>query len=284
VAAQRSSRAISYLQLAAAAFLLAVIAFGAINLLWEQEYAEPRVSVLGSGDRLSALITSGHARVLLATGNDPAAAANALGRVRHPTLPRLDVLIAAGEGIELAVPASLAGNPDTRLDLAISPIEGEYAAQLGGARTVSSPRVLDLPDGMTVTLENATVSSATGGAAWRVTVQRGNSRVILLSNGDDAGLFPPAGTPNVLVVAGANPLDGWGEYPAPLLAFGDAALAPDDLRDSVDTDADGPDWAVRVFPGEAVSFRFTSGAVEADPSAAVRLVPDLTPSGGTGSP
>ncbi len=282
MAAPRSGRAISHRQLAAVTFLLAVILFGAINIIWSREVAEPRVVLLGSGDALSALVTSGHARVLIATGNDPSAAANALGRVRYPTLPRLDVLVLAGDGSNLAVPASFAGDPDTRLELALSSTAGsDDSAALQGIQLVSTPRRLALPDGMTITMEGASgVDLPAGGATpWRMIVERGTSRVVLLSSGADAGAFPPAGAPNVLVVSGADPLDAWGEYPAPVLAFNDAALSPDELRSSVETDADGPDWAVRIFPGEAVAFRFANGAVEIDSGAAVRLVPAPEPAG-----
>ena len=273
--AQQSGRAISRRLLAACSFLLAVIGFGAINLLWAHDFGEPRVILLGSGDRLSALVTSGHARVLIATGDDPAAAANALNAARHPTMPRLDVLIAAGNGADLAVPASLAGNPDTRLELAIAPFARPPDwPVLQSMQDVGGTRRLSLPNGVSVTVESVDAAGPSAPEprwAWRAVIERGASRIALLSDGADAGLFGPIGAPNVLAVSGGEPLEAWGEYPAPLLAFNDEALSPGDLRASLQVDEDGPDWTVRVFPGEAAAFRFTDGGVESDPGMTARL-------------
>lgn len=277
MSAQQPGRAISHRLLAAISFLLAVIGFGAINLLWARDFAQPQVILLGAGDRLSALVTSGHGRVLIAAGDDPAEAANALRRVQYPTLPRLDVLLVAGSGEDGAVPASFAGNPDTRLKLAVAPFpQAADQPSLQGIRDMSTPRQFDLPDGVSVTVESVDASAPSDPAprwAWRVIIARGASRVIMLSDGPDAGLFPPAGAPNVLAVSGDEPLEAWREYPAPLLAFDDASLTPGAMRDSLETDEDGPDWSVRIFPGEAVAFRFRNGAVEADPASTVRLLP-----------
>ncbi|MFM9106898.1 MAG: hypothetical protein ACKOWF_09390 [Chloroflexota bacterium] len=275
MAARHPGRAISRRLLAACSFLLAVIGFGAINLLWAREYGEPRVILLGAGNRLSALVTSGHARVLIATGDDPAAAANALNAALRPTLPRLDVLIAAGNGADLAVPAALAGDPDTRLELAIAPFARppDWPA-LQAMQDVGGPRRLNLPNGVAVTIESADAAEPSAPEprwAWRAVVERGASRVVVLSDGDAAGLFSPAGAPNVLAVSGGEPLEAWREYPAPLLAFGDEALPPGELRDSLRRDDDGPDWTVRVFPGEAAVFHFIDGGVESDPGTTMRL-------------
>ncbi|MGI9254371.1 MAG: hypothetical protein ACR2J8_11530 [Thermomicrobiales bacterium] len=278
MSAQQHGRAISHRLLAAISFLLSVIAFGAINLLWSRDFSDPQVILLGSGDRISALVTSGPSRVLIATGDDPNAFANALRQIRRPTMPRLDVLLVAGGGKDLAAPASIVTDPDLRLAMAVAPFPNspEFPA-LQSVQPVSAPRRLTMPNGVSITVESEPASEPSAAQerwAWRVIVSRGASRVVLLSDGEDAGLFPPANPANVLAISGSNPLDGWQEVPAQLISFNDEALSPGELRTSVATDEDGPDWAVRVFPGEAVAFTFRDGSVEVDPSATDRLLPE----------
>jgi hypothetical protein len=276
VGEQRAGRAISVRLLAALSFLLAVIAFGSIALLWAREAAEPSVSLIGSGDRLSVLVTAGPSRLLIATGDDAAAFANGLEKVRRPTNRRIDLLFVAGSGADLTVPAAAAADPNIRLQLAIAPFpRSAEQPSLQAIQVVSTPRRVTLSGGVSVTVESALLSGPSESPerwAWRAVIAHGQSRVIVLSAGDDADLFGPADSANALVVAGGKPLEAWREHPAQLLVFADAAIAPRDLRASVATDEDGPDWAVRVFPGEAVTLRFTTGGVVLD-GPAERLTP-----------
>ena len=60
--------------------------------------------LLGSGNRLSLLVTDGPARLLLATGDSPIDYENALTDVRPIFARRVDVLLVAGSGNTLLVP------------------------------------------------------------------------------------------------------------------------------------------------------------------------------------
>jgi hypothetical protein len=81
---------------AACAMLVAVAATSAIAAHWARDMREPRIALLGAGNHLSVLVTAGDARVLIVSGNEPAAFADALSRARPPTMRRLDVLIVGG--------------------------------------------------------------------------------------------------------------------------------------------------------------------------------------------
>ncbi len=65
----------------AAVFLASTVLGGGMGAAWANETRQPRLNVLGSGNALSVLITAGQARILLATGDDPVAFANALAQV-----------------------------------------------------------------------------------------------------------------------------------------------------------------------------------------------------------
>ena len=79
-------------------FLIAFAGSAAVFTFWLQDLSVPQVAFLGSGNRLSLLVTDGPARLLLATGDSPIAFENAITRVRPLFARRIDVLLVAGSG------------------------------------------------------------------------------------------------------------------------------------------------------------------------------------------
>ncbi|HEY7031263.1 MAG TPA: hypothetical protein VH482_08060, partial [Thermomicrobiales bacterium] len=82
--------------LALAVFVLGFATTIGVGAAQSRGYSRPAVTVLGTGAQLSVLVTDGPARLLLASGDDPAALGNALARIRPIARHRIDVLLLAG--------------------------------------------------------------------------------------------------------------------------------------------------------------------------------------------
>src|SRR5262245_4282989 len=90
---------LSRLQTALTALAVFAIGFAltvAIGTAQTIDYSQPAVTILGSGHQLSVLVADGSARLLIASGDDPAAFGNALKSVRPLGGGRIDVLLLAG--------------------------------------------------------------------------------------------------------------------------------------------------------------------------------------------
>ncbi len=274
------------------AAVLALAVFGAVALLvgalgasWADEMRRPRVVLLGTGDRLSVLVTGGDARLLIATGDDRTAFGNALASVRRPTTPRLDVLLVAGSGDDLVVPAAIRDDRRVRYAASLGPLSssaGGVTVAGAGLPILPTPREIRLGEGVQVTVETAT--DEVGATAWRAIARRGATRVAILSAGDAAASFPPLEPVSALVVAGPKPLAAWAAIPAPVLAVvgDDRVVSGKALRQEGPRLLDGAGWAVRVHPGEAVPLGFVPGGLEV-PRAPAQPIGG-TPEAGTDAP
>jgi hypothetical protein len=99
--------------------LCGLIASTSLVYAWNRPYNhEDALYLLGSGKGLSALVTTGGTRVLIAAGNDPIAFANALANARPLTAPRVDLLIIAPDSERVAVRAEEITNPSMILEIA----------------------------------------------------------------------------------------------------------------------------------------------------------------------
>lgn len=256
-----------------AAVFVASTVFGfGMGAVWAQEMRQPGVRVLGSGNALSVLITSGAARLLLATGDDPVAFANALAQVRHLTTPRIDILLVAGRGRSLLVPIA-----------ARDTVRPRYVASLGAippsperdvllespVPVLPSSRVIDLGSGVQVTVETADTGHAatTEVQAWRVIVRHGATTVVILSNGEVSGRFPDIGQVAALIVAtGAPTMEPEGLAAGALLVPA-MAISGKDLRRELGPLIRKKVWTVRSFPGEAVRLEFVRDGLRVPPDA-----------------
>lgn len=266
----------------AAGFLLGAVVFSALAATWAVELRQPRVVLLGSGERLSLLVTDGAARLLIATGNDPVAFGNALARVRRAGQPRLDVLLVTGSGPDLLAPAAIAADPHVRVATGLVPFpRSADMPSLAPLAVLDTPSQIRLGT-VSVLLETAPVPDAPDNPeqrVWRATIERGPMRIVVLSDGDAASSFPPAPDADALVVVGNDALTGWTAQPVPALAAADSHLPPGrDLRAEAGRDALGPAYVVRVFPGEAVPLTFGERGLELPRGATLAL--RATPAGG----
>jgi hypothetical protein len=258
----------------AIAFVGCVVGFA----LWMQELSAPAVTILGSGDRLSLVVTDGPARLVLATGDDPIGYENALARVRPIYARRVDVLLLAGSGQSLLVPVAAHADPYVRnvWALALLPPSPEGEA-LGPVAALTEPTRVQLTLGTSVTVETLLRFGADPEAEfpdWRATIERGETRVAVYSDGSAAALFPPGDAASVVVIAGSDPVSGWELAPAAVLIANADAIAGSDLRDAFTGLGHGPAWWDRVHPGEALRLRFIPGGIEL-PADAMQPLPTV---------
>lgn len=255
--------------IAATAILVFVIAFAgsfAAFALWLQDLYAPQVTILGSGNRLSIMVTEGQARLVLATGDDAIGYQNALTRFRPLFARRVDVLLVGGSEDSLLAPLSAHGDGHARLTTAIGPIppSPEFAA-FGAIVSEPGYRRFRLGPTVSVTVETRFAfgsDPAVDAPSWRAIVERGETRVVVLSDGESASLFPPASPASVLVISGDDPGAGWPLSPAPVLVANAAAISGPDLRATLADSARHPEWGFRVFPGEALRMQFVPGGIE----------------------
>jgi hypothetical protein len=255
-------RAVPHLTIAGTVFVAFAVGFAVIQLVWLEELRRTRVILLGAGDRLSILVTAGDARLLLASGDDPTEFGNALGRVLRPSHDRIDMALVAGTGDDLRAAAIAAAHPDARSVGSVAPFpRSSDLPALVGVPFIGTPRRIYLGDA-TVTLEAAPANDEDGAVwAWRATIERGGSKILVLSDGEAANRFPAVAPASVLVVAGQDPMAGRAVDSAPVLALPDAAVPPARLREAATAGEPVPSTIVRVFPGEVVPLEFVDGGI-----------------------
>ncbi len=88
------------------------------------------------------------------------------------------------------------------------------------------------------------------------------TRVVVLSDGPAAALFPPASAPSVLAVSGADPAAAWDLSPAVAFVANSEMIDGPEMRAAFTASRRPPQWGYRVFPGEALRLRFVAGGVE----------------------
>ncbi len=256
-------------------FLFAAVGCAAAFAVWIADLRTPQLAVLGSGDRLSLLIIDGPARLVIATGDDPINFENAMTRVRPIFARRIDVLLAAGSDETLLVPLSANGDRHVRTRFALAPLPFSPETEgFGGISHFPAPRRIVLGPSVSVTVETrypVGADPATDFPAWRAIVEHQGSRVVVLSDGAAAGLFPPVNPASVLVVSGEEPVEGWTLAPAAALVANAEAISGPDLRSAFTETSRSPTWGFRVFPGEALRLRFVPGGVEISPESAHEL-------------
>ena len=251
---------------AALVFLVAAAGAVAAFTFWLQDLTAPQIALLGSGHQLSVLVTDGPARLLLATGDSTIDYENALTQVRPIFARRVDVLLVAGSGSTLRVPLAAQGNSHVRNVTALAPLpQSAEADAIGAVASFSSPQRIRLGPSTQVTVETALPFGAdadTDFPAWRATVEHGETRVVILSDGPAAALFPPASSPSVLAVSGADPAAAWDLSPAVAFVANADMIDGPDMREAFTGSRRPPQWGYRVAPGEALRLKFVAGGVE----------------------
>jgi hypothetical protein len=126
--------------------IAASLAVGAlISLLlifrWERGYADSTVTVLGSGDGLSALVELDATRILIISGDDASEFANALSAARPGQTPRIDLIVVTPGASRIASRAIEIVDPERVLvidSLIAEPDPTEWPQQTTTISTVST--------------------------------------------------------------------------------------------------------------------------------------------------
>jgi hypothetical protein len=261
-------------------FAIAFAGSVAVAAVWLRDLGAPQLALLGAGNRLSLLVSDGPARLLLATGDDPVEFENALTQVLPQFARRVDVLLVAGADRDLLVPLDARAVVHVRSTAALAPLPRSAEAEaLGTVRTITRPQRIQLGPNVSVTVETALPIGADPEEdfpAWRAIIQHGVTRVIVLSGGEAAALFPPQAA-SVLAIAGEDPIAGWELSPAVALVANSEAIDGPDLRSAFDQSPRQPQWGFRVFPGEALRLRFVPGGIALPSEPAQPLATPLSP-------
>ncbi|MBA2597305.1 MAG: hypothetical protein H0V00_11855 [Chloroflexia bacterium] len=252
--------------MAAAVFVITLIGCSAAFALWFRDLGPPQIAVLGTGNRLSLLVSDGPARLVIATGNDPIAYENALTRLRPIFARRIDLLLVAGDGDSLLVPLTARDDRHVRRIAALAPLPpSAETAEMGSIDTLTGARRIQLGPAVRVTVETAFPFAAdptTDFPSWRATIEHGGTRIVALSDGAAAALFPPSDATSVLIVAGDDPVAAWNLAPAVALIANAEAIGGPELRSAFAGARRPPQWGFRVHPNEALRLRFVPGGVE----------------------
>lgn len=245
-------------------FLVALVGVGIAVGLWYRDIMSPRIVFLGSGDRLSVLVTDGPSRLLIASGDNPTGFENALTSVLPIFARRVDVLLVSGAATTLLAPIAATQSEQVQLTRALGTIPSSLeASELGEITELTTPARIRLSPQVTLTVESAIPPGAEAGdpTSWRAIVERGQTRIVVLSDGEAAGLFslpPPA---SVIAVAGDDPVAGWDAAPGVALVTAAGELSGQKLRERFAGD-NAPRWGFRVASGEALTFHFVEGGLE----------------------
>jgi hypothetical protein len=265
-------------------FAIVAIGCAAAFGFWLQDFTTPQVVLLGSGDRLSLLVADGPARLILATGNDPIEYENALAAFRPLFARRVDVLLLAGQEESLRVPLRARADSHARAMFVLStpPALPGYEA-LSDTPLLASPRRIQLSATIAVSIETAMPLGADPDETapyWRATIERGDTRIVVLSDGEAAAFFPPGLPASVLAVSGRAPAAAWGDAPAMTFVANADAISGPEMRSAFTDSRQPPAWGFRVAPGEALRIHFTKDGIEIPSQSAQEL--RGTPIGGDG--
>jgi hypothetical protein len=228
-----------------AALLIGVLISWAWSAGSARSANEPAIVLLGSGNGLSVLVTTGDARVLVAGGTSAGDFANALADARPRTTPRIDVLV--------ALPGSR-NVVDRARELARPTLELRLPDQRSGRQesgTLTSRRAIDLP-GITIDIDPGSGS----GEDWSITIRAGASTTLVVPAWTVAASRAPVA---LVVITGRDTGAAATTARTPAIAASVRALDSPVVKDGL--------LAGRVAPGDAVRLRMSSDGALAVPAA-----------------
>lgn len=268
------------LSTAGTAFLVALVGVGIAVGIWYRDIMSPRIVFLGSGDRLSVLVSDGPSRLVIASGDDPTGFENALTSVLPIFARRVDVLLVSGAKTTLLAPVAATQIEQVRETRSLGPTPPSIeASELGKISALTSPSRIRLSPDITLSIETAIPEDAEPGdpASWRAIVERGQTRIVVLSDGEAADLFSAPPPASIIAIAGDDPVAGWDAAPGVALVAAAEELSGPHLRERLDA-ANAPRWGFRVASGEALTFHFVdSGLAVSGESAQQPAVQEATP-------
>jgi hypothetical protein len=215
-----------------------LIASTSLVYAWNRPYDhEDALYLLGSGKGLSALVTVGGTRVLIASGNDPIAFANALAGARPLTAPRIDLLIVAPHSERVAARAEEITKPSMMLEIA----PADDVPNESDKHLIRSRETIELGNEMTLTLDpGITIGSPIAG--WSIAIQHRGLEILLVERLPvrplaDASMIAvmgeefsiPSDSPAAIISASSAVVAGTesnAPYPLGLIDPGDIARLP----------------------------------------------------------
>lgn len=228
---------------------MAFVSTLAINSTVRGESA-PEVEILGSGATLSVLISSDHARVLIANGDDGSAFANALARSRGLLHRRIDVLVIAGDAEALPGAQRAVRDAGAReVWLLAGPLE-QHAADLGidASRVIYDPTRIKLPG------VDLVVYPSPSDGEWSADIKHERSRIVV---GTPVGITRVGGPHDVAIIAGRYDKSTLGTASAAGIVVSTRAASARRLRTDA---AEGTTvkWLLRVEPGSGATIRLSN--------------------------
>ena len=139
----RRATASGKLRAAIVGLLAGLLVASLVTVVHARDYGQPALALLGSGDGLSVLVTTGDARLLVVGGSDPAAFANALADARPRSHPRIDLLVELPDARAVASRAWALARPSAMLTLSTT----RRFPDDPPATAITAPITIDLPVG-----------------------------------------------------------------------------------------------------------------------------------------
>jgi hypothetical protein len=233
----------------------------------------PRVVLLGSGDHVSAMIVTGNARLLIATGTDGAAFLNAFSSALPFGDRRIDVLVIAGSASDLPVAAAARDSIDARRTFVL---DGGLTASLdklgldSSALFTGGKKIALSPD-LAIWLETASIANGeTTIQGWQAVIERGKTRVRVVSDARLLSAFHDRRPASALVIA-AKP------DPTALPAAFRSLVIPASIANAAPLipQKSEPAPVMKCEPGRSLTLTFTTDGLKLPKSA--QLVSSATP-------
>jgi hypothetical protein len=197
--------------------LAGLIIAATCSATWHRSYNQPAVTLMGTGHGLSALVSTTSGRVLIVSGDNPIALANAFADARPPTMRRVEVVVitpgastaVAERAVELAMPRRI---------MAIYSYEDEPddAGIDDPIRDIVAPRTIKLGDELLIDIDPGLIGGQPD-TGWSIRVQADAASVLL------AASVPMRPAPEVGLIA----LMGATVSPSALSAMVPVAVAAD---------------------------------------------------------
>lgn len=226
-------------------------AYGALSM---QEASQPRISVLGTGNRLSILVTDGPARLLIVAGNNTADFSNAWAAALPLLLRRVDVLYVSPKPEDAPVVTKALREISFRRLRKLAP---EEAGQ--GDASVAEPgywtEQVRLSRHVHVTVATSTLTPANGSPprpVWSAEITRSATRIVALSEPNAATLLQDLSA-SALVLQDGDPLEAFALVDVAALVSSPLSKAQ---RRRLTSQLKAPLWHVPVFSGEVVRLTF----------------------------
>jgi hypothetical protein len=218
------------------------------------EASQPRVSVLGTGNRLSILITDGPARLLIAAGNNTADFGNAWAAALPLLLRRVDVLYVSPLPEDAPVVTKTTREIPFRRQRTLSPEEVGQGDPDGMEPGYWIEQV-HLSRHVRVTVAASTITPSNGSPhrpVWSAEITRSATRVVALSEPGAAMLVQDL-TASALVLQHGDPLQALAIVDASALVSSPLSKAQ---RQRLASQQKQSVWHVPVFSGDVVRLTF----------------------------